>query len=72
MVRPATSEFQRIARKKGWTLVEIGERWGLSERAMSRKASAGKQIDLDAVNGLPVKGEPIWDLWDDQHDKPAR
>lgn len=50
------TEFQRIANAKGWTLKEVGERWGqLSERQMSRIASAAKQRDIDAVNGLPKK-----------------
>jgi hypothetical protein len=49
------TEFQRIANAKGWTLLEVGERWELSERQMSRIASAAKQRDLDAVNGLPKK-----------------
>lgn len=49
------TEFQRIANEKGWTLLEVGERWELSERQMSRIASAAKQRDLDAAKGLPKK-----------------
>ena len=55
MTGKSVTEFQRIANAKGWTLLEVGERWGKSERQMSRIASAAKQRDLDAVNGLPNK-----------------
>lgn len=47
------SLFQKIANEKGWTFKQIGERWGVSERQMSRIANAGNQRDLDSVNGLP-------------------
>jgi hypothetical protein len=49
------TEFQKIANSKGWTFEEIAKRWGKSERQLSRIAKAGKQRDLDAVNGLPNK-----------------
>ncbi|MNE09791.1 hypothetical protein D3C80_1024790 [compost metagenome] len=55
MTGKKVTEFQRLANAKGWTLLEVGERWELSERQMSRIASAAKQRDLDAVNGLPKK-----------------
>lgn len=55
MTGKKVTEFQRIANEKGWTLLEVGERWELSERQMSRVANAAKQRDLDAVNGLPKK-----------------
>lgn len=47
------TEFQLIANAKGWKFVPIGERWGKSERTMTRISAAAKQIDIDAVNGLP-------------------
>jgi hypothetical protein len=47
--------FHQAAREKGWTLVEIGQRWGVSERQMSRIANNPSQKDLDAVQGLPAK-----------------
>ncbi|ROQ48631.1 hypothetical protein EDB94_0265 [Marinobacter sp. 3-2] len=47
--------FHQAAREKGWTLVEIGQRWGVSERQMSRIANNPSQKDLDAVRGLPAK-----------------
>jgi hypothetical protein len=47
--------FHQIAREKGWTLVEIGQRWGVSERQMSRVANNPSHKDLDAVRGLPAK-----------------
>lgn len=47
--------FHEVARRKGWRLVDIGERWGVSERQMSRIANRPTQKDLDAVNGLPNK-----------------
>lgn len=53
MTGKGTSLFQKIANEKGWTFKQIGERWGVSERQMSRIANAGNQRDLDSVNGLP-------------------
>lgn len=53
MTGKSTSLFQKIANEKGWTFKQIGERWGVSERQMSRIANAGNQRDLDSVNGLP-------------------
>lgn len=47
------TEFQRIANAKGWTLIEVAQRWDLSERQMSRIAKSAKQRDIDAVTGLP-------------------
>jgi len=47
------TEFHLIARKKGWRLVDIGERWGVKERQMSRIANNPTRKDLDAVEGLP-------------------
>jgi len=38
---------------KGWTAKSLGERWGIGVRQMSRKIAKPKQIDLDAVEGLP-------------------
>jgi len=49
------SVFRQIANRKGWTFDDIGERWGVSERQMSRVANSGNQRDIDAVNGLPNK-----------------
>ena len=45
--------FHQIVRSKGWTLAEVGIRWGVTERQMSRIASSGKMRDLDAAAGLP-------------------
>lgn len=45
--------FKQIVNRKGWTFTEIGNRWGLSERQMSRVANSGHQRDIDAANGLP-------------------
>jgi len=39
----------RIIRSKGWTLAEVGIRWGVTERQMN----SGKLRDLDATAGLP-------------------
>lgn len=47
------SIFKQIANRKGWKLVQIGERWGVCERQMSRISNSGNQRDIDAVNGLP-------------------
>jgi len=39
---------------KGWTAKALGERWGIGVRQMSRKIANPKQIDFDAVKGLPT------------------
>ncbi|HBC2323642.1 TPA: hypothetical protein P7K80_001913 [Vibrio cholerae] len=49
------TEFQRIANERGWTFKQIAERWGLSERQLSRIAQDAKIRDLDSVKGLPIK-----------------
>ncbi|WP_175610074.1 hypothetical protein [Pseudoalteromonas sp. SK20] len=51
------TEFQLIANGKGWKFEDIAKRWDLSERQLSRVASAGKVRDLDAVKGLPDKNQ---------------
>lgn len=58
MTRKADSAFHQIVRAKGWTLVDVGERWGVTERQMSRIANSGKQRDLDAAAGLPDRKQP--------------
>ncbi|MCU8008983.1 hypothetical protein L5M38_22195 [Shewanella sp. SM101] len=55
MTGKAITLFQKLANAKGWNFEDIGKRWGLSERQMSRVAKAAKQRDLDALNGLPDK-----------------
>ena len=52
------TEFHKTARRKGWRLVDIGVRWGVSERQMSRVANNPSQKDIDAVHGLPEKPQP--------------
>lgn len=47
------TRFHQIATEKGWRLVDIGQRWGVSERQMSRIANNPTQKDLDAAKGLP-------------------
>jgi len=47
------SIFKQIVNRKGWTFEQIGQRWGVSERQMSRIANSGNQRDIDAANGLP-------------------
>jgi DNA-binding Xre family transcriptional regulator len=49
------TKIQEIANGKGWKFEDIAKRWGISERQMSRVASAGKQRDIDAINGMPDK-----------------
>jgi hypothetical protein len=48
------TEFHIIAAEKGWILEEIGKRWGLGVRQMSRIANNPKTKDIDAVKGLTV------------------
>lgn len=55
MDRRAETEFHRIVRQKGWTLKQVGERWGVGVRQMTRIAQGGNIRDLDAANGLPDK-----------------
>lgn len=45
--------LQAIANSKGWTFEALAKRWEVSPRQLSRIATAGKQRDIDAVNGLP-------------------
>lgn len=49
------TDFHKIAESKGFTLKEIGDRWSVSARQMTRIAQEPKQRDLDAVNGIPKK-----------------
>ena len=51
------TRFHEIAAEKGWLLKDIQGRWGLSERQMSRIARNPSVRDLDAISGLPNKGE---------------
>lgn len=51
------TKIQKIANERGWTFEEIAKRWGISERQMSRVAASGKQRDIDAVTGLPLKSK---------------
>lgn len=55
--RNVNGPIHQIIRGKGWTLVEVGLRWGIKERQMSRIAGAAKQRDIDAANGLPLNGQ---------------
>ncbi len=55
MARSAETEFHRIVRAKGWTLLELGERWGLGPRQMTRIAQGCSTRDLDSAYGLPKK-----------------
>lgn len=45
--------FQKIANAKGWKFEDIAQRWGLSERQLSRIADSPKLRDFDALFGLP-------------------
>ncbi|HEB56634.1 MAG TPA: hypothetical protein ENI98_10085 [Gammaproteobacteria bacterium] len=51
--------FHKIAKEKGWRLIDIGNRWGVSERQMSRIANSPTQKDIDAVTGLSVNDKSI-------------
>ena len=53
----AITTLQAIANSKGWTFEALAVRWEVSPRQMSRIAAAGKQRDIDAVNGLPDRSE---------------
>ena len=47
--------FTEAIKIKGWRLVELAERWGVSKREMSNIAANTSEKEWDAVNGLPVK-----------------
>ena len=49
--------LQAIANSKGWTFEALAMRWEISPRQLTRIAAAGKQRDIDAVNGLPDKSK---------------
>lgn len=53
------TDFRRLADERGWELKEIGERWGLSDRQMSRISAEPKQLHLDALNGLQIKEKKV-------------
>jgi hypothetical protein len=57
MARGKITEFHRIARGKGWRLIDIGNRWSVGVRQMTRVAQSPTQKDMDAVIGLPEHGE---------------
>ena len=47
------NKFTEHAKAKGWSMKEIGKRWGVSQRQMSNIAANPKQKDWDALEGLP-------------------
>lgn len=49
MTHPVT---QRAA-LKGWSAIDIAERWGITPRTYSRQAKASSQQFIDAIEGLP-------------------
>ena len=54
-----SSLFLQIAKRKGWSLVAIGDRWGVSERQMTRISNSANTRDIDAVQGLPPFKEEV-------------
>ena len=47
--------FTEAIKIKGWKLVDLAERWGVSKREMSNIAANTSEKEWDAVNGLPNK-----------------
>ena len=58
MTSRKNTEFHKIAAEKGWILEEIGKRWGIGIRQISRIANNPKTKDIDAVKGLTVFRKP--------------
>jgi len=48
------TKFHKIVKDKGWRLIDVGNRWNISERQMSRIANNPTKKDIDAATGLPV------------------
>lgn len=48
-------DFTKLIRAKGYTNVEVAERWGLSRVRLSQIAANPKPIHYDAVKGLPKR-----------------
>ena len=46
-------EFAKAARLKGWTMIELADRWSLTPRQLSRISADPKQVHWDALAGLP-------------------
>lgn len=51
----ACVEIKIKIKAKGYSLKELGKRWGLKERQMYNIQREPSQRDIDAVNGLPRK-----------------
>jgi len=47
------SAFKKAARKKGYRLIDLAERWGITPRQMSRIAAKPTKRHIDALRGLP-------------------
>lgn len=50
-------DFTKMVRSKGWTMLKVSKRWGLSTRRLSMIAADPSQRDWDAANGLPDKNQ---------------
>ena len=48
-----TNKFTIEARRRGWKMREIADRWGVSRRQLGNTAKSPKQRDWDALAGLP-------------------
>lgn len=49
------SDFARQAKIKGWSMMSLADRWGISPRQMSNISAKPKQIHWDALAGLPER-----------------
>ena len=50
--------FTRHLRKKGWTMRDLRNRWGIANpKTTSRIARSPSQMHLDALEGLPDRRE---------------
>ena len=51
------TDFRDKATKKGYKMVDLAKRWGISARQMSNISKDPKQIHLDALAGLRKRGK---------------
>jgi len=51
-------DYTAQARRSGWNLKAIAERWGMTPGGLNAIASNPKRRDWDALAGLPVKEVP--------------
>lgn len=60
--------INRIGRP--YTIVELGEKWGIGERAINRIIRANEQITYELVDQiLIIEGFQVWDLYPEEYEQ---